>query len=735
MNKAAPGFANNLSESAKARRALAFALCVLLTLGTLLPPFSVAAESAWAARANTLVVAIDPGHGGTDPGAVGIACEADANWAIAMACVNELSTYSGVKVVLTRSQNETVSSLAERVQRGVNQGADVVVSLHCNSVSGSSANGSEVWVPNDSSFKNNEARVPGYGLGQAVLSNLVSLGFKDRGVKVRNSADGTRYSDGSIADYYGIIYHSRLNGIPGIIVEHGFVTNPGDAEKLNSASWCKRMGEADAAAIAQYYGLSKIPQNGPSVSDADVNKTGSAAVTPLVDYNIMGATALSQNADAAARKSEAVSKMTAWWSSKGKTYPSGVYTAYGAATIEDFCGLLYDEATDEGVRPEIVFVQAMLETGWLQFGGQVQAAQCNFCGLGALDGQTTGSADFGTVYGENGVRMGLRGQVQHLRAYADASVTEGSLHHDCIDPRFNLVSPKGKATTVRGLSGTWASSQAYGGQLVKLAADLLNDPSYSGHDAVAVNLEGVSGLPAGGTKTVYVDGEEVAMKVSADGKTGSLPLSGEEPKSIVMYEYNTSDTSDMSKVYPTAMHTWLVKVENGECTVQRYYGLDNLLIYSGCSIRVSGNKGIRMITGMSSNVKAALTGSGISGYKLVEAGTLLSWASSAPNPTLETRGVSRGKAYVAGSSDPVFATSGGVEYYTNVLTGNFSASQCKNALAMRPYAILKDAAGQEFTVYGGTVQRSISYIAKQNEGTFAPGTSAYNYIHQLINGS
>lgn len=734
MNKAVAGFANNLTEKAKARRALAFALCVLLTLGTLLPPFSVAAESAWAARANTLVVAIDPGHGGNDPGAVGIAREADANWAIAMACVNELSTYSGVKVVLTRSQNETVSSLAERVQRGVNQGADVVVSLHCNSVDVSSAKGSEVWVPNDSAFNYNEARVPGYGLGDAILSNLVSLGFDNRGVKVRNSADGTRYSDGSIADYYGIIYRSRLNGIPGIIVEHGFVTNSDDAEKLNSASWCKRIGEADATAIAQYYGLSKIPQNGSAVSDADVNKTGAAVVTQL-DYNIMGDTALSQNADATARKSEAVSKMAAWWNSKGKTYPSNVYAAYGAATIEEFCGLLYDEALDEGVRPEVVFVQAMLETGWLQFGGQVQAAQCNFCGLGALDGQTTGSADFGAAYGENGVRMGLRGQVQHLRAYADASVTRSSLHHECIDPRFDLVSPKGKASTVRGLSGTWASSQAYGGQLVKLAADLLDDPSYSEQGAVAINLDGVSGLPAGGTKTVYVDGEEVAMQVSSDGKTGSLPLSGDEPKSIVMYEYNTSDTSDMSKVYPTAMHTWLVKVENGKYTVQRFYGLDNLLIYSGCSIRVSGNKGIRMITGMSSNVKAALTGSGISGYKLVEAGTLLSWASSAPNPTLETRGVSRGKAYVAGSSNPVFATSGGIEYYTNVLTGNFSASQCRNALAMRPYVILKDASGQEFAVYGGTVQRSISYIAKQNEDKFAPGTSAYNYIHQLINGS
>lgn len=727
MNAIGSGWTKN--SAGAARRASAVVLCVLLALGTLLPPFSVAAEFAWAAGANTLVVAIDPGHGGGDPGAQNTSIgldEADANWAIAEACVNELSTYSGVKVVLTKSEGEYLKWTADRVQRGVSQGADVVVSLHCNSASVSSASGSEVWVPNTSSYNYDEARVPGCALGQAILSNLVSLGFDNRGVKVRNSADGTLYPDDSTADYYGIIYNSRLNGIPGIIVEHGFVTNSSDAAKLNSASWCKRIGEADAEAIARYYGLSKIPQNGSAVSDADVNRTGVASVTRL-DYDIMGDTALSHEADAAARKSEAVSKMTAWWASKGKTYPSGVYAAYGAASIDDLCGLLYDEAVDEGVRPEIVFVQAMLETGWLQFGGQVQAAQCNFCGLGALDGGARG-ADFSS-YGKDAVRMGLRAQVQHLKAYA---LKNPILNNDCIDPRFDKVS-HGVAPTVCGLSGNWATSASYGNNLSRLISDLLGDSKAS----VEVDLDGVFGLAANSEATVYVDGKAVAMSVNDQGE-GTLPLSlfsDFKSKSVVMYEYNTADASDMSKVYPTAMHTWLVKVENGKYTVQRYYGLDNLLIYSGCSIRVSGNKGIRMITGMSSNVKTALTGSGIAGYKLVEAGTLLSWASSAPNPTLETSGVSRGKAYVAGSSNPVFAVSGGVEYYTNVLTGNFSSEQCKKALAMRPYAILEDAGGQQFAVYGGTVQRSISYIAQQNATTFAAGTSEYNYIHRLINGS
>ncbi|MFR7670609.1 MAG: glucosaminidase domain-containing protein [Collinsella sp.] len=48
-------------------------------------------------------------------------------------------------------------------------------------------------------------------------------------------------------------------------------------------------------------------------------------------------------------------------------------------------------ASSEGVRPEVVFAQAMLETGWLQFGGSVSADQCNFAGLGATGPQVGGA--------------------------------------------------------------------------------------------------------------------------------------------------------------------------------------------------------------------------------------------------------------------------------------------------------------------------------------------------------
>ena len=59
------------------------------------------------ARAAGLVIALDPGHGGNDSGAVGSGLkESDVNWKIAQACKAELENYAGVTVVLTRTQNE-----------------------------------------------------------------------------------------------------------------------------------------------------------------------------------------------------------------------------------------------------------------------------------------------------------------------------------------------------------------------------------------------------------------------------------------------------------------------------------------------------------------------------------------------------------------------------------------------------------------------------------------------------
>lgn len=715
-------------------------LCALLAVGTALPAFSVAVQSAEAAS-NTFVVAIDPGHGGKDPGASGNGVtEKNANWAIAMACVNELSTYSGVKVVVTRTENEYVPELSDRVQRAVNQGADVVISIHCNAASASSAKGVEVWVPNTTAYKLNETRVPGYGLGSAIQSKLVALGFEDRGVRTRNSESGNTYKDASgkeigIADYYGIIYNSRMNGIPGIIIEHGFVSNASDAAKLKDSSWLTKFGVADATAIAEYYGLSKIPQNGSAVPDGNVTKEGAPVATEQVyetDSPIMGETELGD-------RSAAITKMKDLYkeNTDSEALPND-YTSYGAATLDDFLGILYDEAVAEGVRPEVVFAQAMLETGWLEFEGDVNWKQCNFCGLGATGNKNPG-IDFGVVTDDKGnivanpnpegVRTGLRAQVQHLKGYASTK----DLVNECVDPRFGYLSEKrGVAPTVQGLSGTWAADTSYGDKLVVLVNDLLGADE-AATTQVGINTESTDLEPNTQT-TVYVDGKETTLTVDSSGNA-TLPVCGSEPQSIVMYEYK--ETGDIHTSYPTGMSTWLVNVdENGNYVTTRYYGLENLLIYSGCSIRTTGNKGIRMVTGISSNVKNALTGTGIDGYTLVETGTLIDWKKNlgdGDSLTLETPTVKKGTAYQQGKKNPIYTRGQGIEYYTNVLVGFSTKSHYVDDLAMRPYVILQDANGNQFTIYGGTIYRSIEYIAQQYSGIYNEGTAAYKYVQEILN--
>ena len=203
------------------------------------------------AREDYLIVALDPGHGGSDPGTSGNnLIEKDLNWKIAQACSTELLAYTGVSVMLTRAENEN-PGLQDRVDRAVACGADVFVSLHNNAGGGT---GSEVWVPNNATY-NNGTHVVGEELASKILAQLTKLGLVNRGVKTRDNTTNEKYPDGSLADYYTVINASRRAGIPAIIVEHAFLDNANDAAKLKSDAFLTSLGKADATGIAQEYSL------------------------------------------------------------------------------------------------------------------------------------------------------------------------------------------------------------------------------------------------------------------------------------------------------------------------------------------------------------------------------------------------------------------------------------------------------------------------------------------------
>ena len=688
------------------------------------------------------VVALDPGHGGSEPGASANGLvERELTWKIALYCKEALESYANVEVVLTRGSDEKVS-LVERVNRAVDAGANVFVSLHLNS-GPASGNGAEVWYPNDSSYRH-ELHEEGAQLSSKILEKLTALGLTDRGIKVRDSerVDGEGpfyYPDGSIQDYYTVIEASREAGIVGIIVEHAFLSNKSDSDKLKSEAFLKELGYADAEGIAETYKLSSgweidngrwklkladgtyatsswqqvkgkkywfgadsyavtgwqtidekryyfdsscalrtdgwlkddgswywlsssgvmqtgwlklggtwywlDPQTGKmatgwtTASDghryyfdgsgamqtgwAKVGGTwyylsGSGAMQTgwlskggswyWLDpesgamatgwekasdgkwyyfegsgamrsggwmkqgsswYYLSGsgamqtgwlskggswywldpesgkmATGWAKAADgkwyyfegSGAMRSggwmkqggtwyylngsgamhtgwldldgkryylgesgamvtgkatiegetyrfdssgallpsdsimgpslATVEQMVTLFNAQGVPYPVDKYASRGAATIKDFCQVLLDQARSEDVRAEVLFAQAMVETGWLQFGGDVDRngkVQCNFGGLGA-----TGNGVAGEEFPD--VKTGLLAQAQHLKGYASTA----PLNQSCVDTRFGLLAGKrGSAPTVDKLSGTWAADKTYGTKVMNVVDKLL----------------------------------------------------------------------------------------------------------------------------------------------------------------------------------------------------------------------------------------------------------------------
>ena len=170
-------------------------------------------------------------------------------------------------------------------------------------------------------------------------------------------------------------------------------------------------------------------------------------------YQIMGKSSVT--ADQMARRFNSVAQ-----------YPVGPMAAGGAPTIDDFCEIIVEEAEAEGVKADVVFAQAMVETGWLRFGGSDSITQYNFAGLG-----TVGDGNPGNAFPD--VETGIRAQVQHLKAYA----SDKPLNGDLVDQRFDVVRRMsapivewlGIPDNPYGLG--WAGGQGYGNKILKIISD------------------------------------------------------------------------------------------------------------------------------------------------------------------------------------------------------------------------------------------------------------------------
>ena len=152
----------------------------------------------------------------------------------------------------------TKQDLIQRTEYAGEVGADLFVSLHNNSGDDS---GYEIYYPNNHYVS--EFNDIGYAVSEHIAGYLSEMGIYRNGLYTRDSDgeeddDTNWYPDGSCADYYSVIRNSKYNGVPGIIVEHAYLSDAGDTHVfLSNDNMLVRMGQADASGIADYFGLHK----------------------------------------------------------------------------------------------------------------------------------------------------------------------------------------------------------------------------------------------------------------------------------------------------------------------------------------------------------------------------------------------------------------------------------------------------------------------------------------------
>lgn len=243
---------------------------------------------------------------------------------------------------------------------------------------------------------------------------------------------------------------------------------------------------------------------------------------------------------------------------------------------------------------------------------------------------------------------------------------------------------------------------------------------------------------------VYIDGEKYT--VGANGKIG---ISDINKKVITTYAMNDPQETDIHKQYATSIKVYLLEKQGEELVPVHKEQLDDIVTYAGTAIRLTGKKGIRIITSVPTVKKTDLTnGTGIYDYKLYEYGAIICWKETNECPTLEkqndgTYKASSGAYAAAYSLDTnknlVYKQENGLTKFSTVLTegsSSWSEEQCAKDFAMRSYIILRpkniNDSSQDVIIYGGTIYRSISYVATQNTEKYSVGSNNYEFIWNLV---
>lgn len=183
------------------------------------------------------IITIDPGHGGSDSGAVGPNGYTEKEGAFAISQkVASILNQSGAKVVMTRDSDVDVygpnasarNELQARVDVGNRVNSDIFVSIHCNAFVNPAANGTQTFYYGSS--------YQGQRLAQNIQEKMIEAnGLRDRGI--------------STCNFY-VVKHSYM---PAVLIETAFITNYDEEALLSDDEWQTIMAKAIAEGINEYF--------------------------------------------------------------------------------------------------------------------------------------------------------------------------------------------------------------------------------------------------------------------------------------------------------------------------------------------------------------------------------------------------------------------------------------------------------------------------------------------------
>ncbi|MCM1499320.1 MAG: N-acetylmuramoyl-L-alanine amidase [Clostridium sp.] len=223
-----------------------------------------------------LVIALDPGHGGEEEGAMYYGLmEKDINYQMAQLVKQQLEKYPNVTVVLTREEEETLP-LYERANRALAADADILLSLHFNASVSHLSKGASVYVTTAEAYREKLRQ-----FADCLLGEFEAIGLENAGTFARVTQMGGRRTDGTFDDYYGILRHSYNNGMPSMIIEHCYMDAEDDKPFFYTEEGLQKLAKADANAIAAYYEL--VDSDGQTVTPKHAQQFG--ATTKALEKN------------------------------------------------------------------------------------------------------------------------------------------------------------------------------------------------------------------------------------------------------------------------------------------------------------------------------------------------------------------------------------------------------------------------------------------------------------------